>query len=174
MQPPRPCLAESPARHQHHKASIILPRMDYARRHLQLGWWSLLVFAMLGLVLESLHGFKVRLYLDVSNDTRRLMWTLAHAHGALLGAINVLFGLMLRVSPSIADARQYRVSRLLIGATILLPLGFFLGGVSFYAGDPGLGILLLPVGALLLLAALYLIARASARTPAEKLSKRKA
>jgi hypothetical protein len=148
--------------------------MDYARRHLQIGWWSLLVFAMLGLVLESLHGFKARLYLDVSNDTRRLMWTLAHAHGALLGAVNVLFGLMLRVSPSIADARQHMVSRLLIGATILLPLGFFLGGVSFHAGDPGLGILLLPVGAMLLLAALYLIARASARPPADKGSKRRA
>jgi hypothetical protein len=147
--------------------------MDCARRHLQIGWWSMLVFAMLGLVLESLHGFKVRMYLDVSNDTRRLMWTLAHAHGTLLGAVNVLFGLTLRVSPSIAEARQQSVSKLLIGATILLPLGFFLGGVSFYAGDPGLGILLLPVGAMLLLPALYLIARASAQPPAEKGSQRR-
>jgi hypothetical protein len=57
------------------------------------------------------------------------------------------------------DARQRLVSRLLVGATILLPSGFFLGGVSFYAGDPGLGILLLPVGATMLLAGLYLIAR---------------
>jgi hypothetical protein len=147
--------------------------MDYARRHLQIGWWSMLVFAMLGLVLESLHGFKVRLYLDASNDTRRLMWTLAHAHGTLVGAINVLYGLTLRVSPSIAEARQQSLSKLLVGATILLPLGFFLGGVSFYAGDPGLGILLLPVGAMLLLAALYSIARASAQPPAEKGSKRR-
>ena len=146
--------------------------MDYARRHLQIGWWSMLVFATLGLVLESLHGFKVRFYLDVSNDTRRLMWTLAHAHGTLVGAINVLFGLTLGVSPSIAEARQQSLSKLLIGATILLPLGFFLGGVSFYAGDPGLGILLLPVGAMLLLAALYSIARASAQPPVEKGSKR--
>jgi hypothetical protein len=147
--------------------------MDYARRHLQIGWWSMLVFATLGLVLESLHGFKVRFYLDVSNDTRRLMWTLAHAHGTLVGAINVLFGLTLRVSPSIAEARQQSLSKLLIGATVLLPLGFFLGGVSFYAGDPGLGILLLPVGAMLLLAALYSIARASAQPPAEKGPKRR-
>ena len=44
----------------------------YAMRHLRFGWWSLLVFATLGLVLESLHGFKVRAYLDVSNETRRL------------------------------------------------------------------------------------------------------
>lgn len=100
--------------------------MDYAPRYLQIGWWSLLVFAMLGLVLESLHRFKVRLYRHVSSDIRRLMWTPAHAHGALAGAINVRFGLMLRVSPSIADARQHLASRLLIGATMLLPLGFFL------------------------------------------------
>jgi hypothetical protein len=34
-----------------------------------------------------------------------------------------------------------------------MPGGFFLGGLVFYGGDPGLGILLLPVGALLLLLA---------------------
>src|ERR1700687_4733070 len=128
-------------------------------RHLRFGWWSLLVFATLGLVLESLHGFKVRAYLDVSNETRRLMWTLAHAHGTLLGVVNVLFGLTLRGPPSMAETRQRFVSTLLVSATVLLPLGFFLGGVVIYSGDPGLGILLLPVGAMLLLAALYLIAR---------------
>ena len=88
------------------KESTILPRLDYARRHLRLGWWSLFVFATLGLGLESLHGFKVRAYLDVSNETRRLMWTLAHAHGALLGVVNVLFGLALRTAPSMAESRQ--------------------------------------------------------------------
>ena len=70
--------------------------MDYARRHIRFGWWSLLVFASAGLVLESLHGFKVRAYLDTSNETRRLMWTLAHAHGTLLvpvGAVLLLFAL---------------------------------------------------------------------------------
>ena len=61
--------------------------MDYPRRHLRVGWWSLLLFATLGLVLESLQGFKVRAYLDVSNETRRLMWTLAHAHGTLVGIV---------------------------------------------------------------------------------------
>ena len=133
------------------------------------------MFATLGLVLESLHGFKVRAYLDVSNETRRLMWTLAHAHGALLGVVNVLFGLTLRSAPSTAESRQPFVSKLLVGATFLLPLGFFLGGVSFYAGDPGLGILLLPIGAMLLLAALFLIARADPQpTAPDKSSKRKA
>src|SRR5882672_7973847 len=54
------------------------PSIDYARRHLRLGWWSIFVFAGLGLLLESFHGFKLGAYLDVSNETRRLMWRLAH------------------------------------------------------------------------------------------------
>jgi hypothetical protein len=66
--------------------------IDYARRHARIGWWSLLVFAALGLLLESFHGFKVAAYLDVSNETRRLMWRLAHVHGTLLGVL-ILFGL---------------------------------------------------------------------------------
>jgi len=48
-----------------------------------------------------------------------------------------------------------------LGASVLLPRGFFLGGVVTHAGDPGLGILLVPVGALLLLTAIFLTARRS-------------
>lgn len=69
---------------------------DYALRHLRFGWWSLFVFITFGLILETLHAFKVRAYLDVSNDTRRLMWTLAHAHGTLLSILHVIFGLSVR------------------------------------------------------------------------------
>ena len=134
--------------------------MDYPRRHLRFGWWSLLLFATLGLVLESLQGFKVRAYLDVSNDTRRLMWTLAHAHGTLLAAINILFGLTLRVAGPAAMPRLRLMSAALIGAGILLPGGFFLGGIAFYSGDPGLGVLLVPIGGVLLLVAIFSIARA--------------
>jgi hypothetical protein len=50
-------------------------------------------------------------------------------------------------------------SRCLLGATVLLPLGFFWGGFVFYAGDPGLFIVLVPIGALLLFAAVLMIAR---------------
>jgi len=133
--------------------------LDYVRRHLRIGWSALLVFASFGLVLESLQGFKVAAYLDVSNETRRLMWRLAHAHGALLGAINILFALTLKASASTFPSAA-RISSSLVSATILLPLGFFLGGVVFYSGDPGLGVLLVPVGAALLLLALYWIASA--------------
>jgi hypothetical protein len=133
--------------------------MDYARRHLRFGWSALLVFAALGLLLESLQGFKVAAYLDVSNETRRLMWRLAHAHGGLLAAINILFALTLRASPSAAFPGVQRISTGLIASTLLLPGGFFLGGVVFYSGDPGIGVLLVPIGAVLLLVSLFWIAR---------------
>jgi hypothetical protein len=133
--------------------------MDTSRRHLRFGWWSLLLFATLGLVLESLHGFKVRAYLDVSNETRRLMWTLAHAHGTLLAVIHIVFGLTLRGGTAHALANQRLISASLYAASVLLPGGFFLGGVVFYAGDPGVGVLLVPAGAVLLLYAIFGIAR---------------
>jgi hypothetical protein len=133
---------------------------DYARRHLRFGWWSLLVFATLGLALESLHGFKVRAYLDVSNETRRLMWTLAHAHGTLLGVVHVIFALTLTAFQDLSARNLRLMSTSLVGASVLLPGGFFLGGVAFYSGDPGLGILLVPVGAVLLLTAVFFMARA--------------
>ena len=132
---------------------------DYARRHLRFGWWSLLLFATIGLVLESLHGFKVSAYLDVSNETRRLMWTLAHAHGALLSMVHVLFGLSVRVAPEMGTRDRPLISRCLIGASVVLPGGFFLGGIESYGGDPGVGVLLVPVGAAALLIALFLLAR---------------
>jgi len=133
--------------------------VDYSRRHLTFGWWSLLVFATLGLTLEALHGFKVRAYLDASNDTRRLMWTLAHAHGTALAIIHVVFGLVLRVAPDTTARSVPTISTSLIAASVLLPGGFFLGGVAFYAGDPGIGIALVPIGAASLLYAVFAIAR---------------
>jgi hypothetical protein len=136
-----------------------MTQIDYARRHLRFGWWSLFVFATLGLVLESLQGFKVRAYLDVANETRRLMWTLAHAHGTLLGVVHVIFALTVRASRDLAAQNLRPISIALIAASALLPGGFFLGGVVFYSGDPGVGVLLVPIGAILLLFALFAIAR---------------
>lgn len=134
---------------------------DYVARHLSFGWWSLFVFLLLGLTLETMHGFKIGFYLDVSNSARRLMWTLAHAHGALLSLIHIIAALVLRTFPQIATAQRMVISRTLIGASVLLPGGFFLGGVSFYSGDPGVGITLVPVGAACLTVAVFQLARTS-------------
>ena len=123
-----------------------------SRRHLRFGWSAVLVFALVGLTLETLHGFKVRWYLDASNETRRLMWTLAHAHGTLFGMLNVLYALT--VAGTAERAPHPLTSRSLIAAGVLLPAGFFLGGLAPYGGDPAPGILLVPIGALLLIAGL--------------------
>jgi hypothetical protein len=133
------------------------------RRHLSFGWWSLLVFLLLGVTLEAMHGLKLGLYLDVSNSTRRLMWTLAHAHGALIALVHVAFAATLRALPPTDPAWAGIASPSLMAASVLLPGGFFLGGVFIYGGDPGLGILLVPVGALTLAVAVFLTARAASR-----------
>ena len=100
----------------------------------------------------------MRAYLDVSNETRRLMWTLAHAHGTLLAIVHVVFGADVALRAGVA-AEPRLISTSLIAASVLLPGGFFLGGVAFYGGDPGVGVLLVPVGAVLLLFAIFSIAR---------------
>jgi hypothetical protein len=125
------------------------------RKHLRIGWTALLLFLTLGIVLESLHGFKVGFYLDVSNQTRRFMWTLAHAHGTLLALVNLAFAMTVHLLPGWSVKEKGLASTCFLGATILMPAGFFLGGVFIYGGDPGLGIFLLPVGAVMLLVAVF-------------------
>jgi hypothetical protein len=133
---------------------------DTSRLHLRVGWWSLLVFLTLGLVLEILHGFKVGLYLDVPNSTRRLVWTLAHTHGTLLSVLNLVFAMSIRLTPDWKGSSRTLASRCLLGALVLIPLGFFLGGVFIFGGDPGIGVILVPPGSLLLFISVLLTARA--------------
>lgn len=144
--------------------------LDLCKRHLSFGWWSLLFFLLLGVALETLHGFKIGFYLDVSNSTRRHLWTLAHAHGALLALVHVAFALTLRALPRPSGRWPGIASPCLVGASVLLPGGFFVGGAFVYGGDPNLGVLLVPFGAALLATAVFLTARGlaastGARTP---------
>lgn len=126
------------------------PTGNVTLQHLKWGWWSLLVFLVMGVVLETLHGFKVGAYLDVPNSTRRMMWTLAHAHGTLLSLVHIAFAVTIPHMGTGAQKSIKTVSNCLRGASILMPGGFFLGGAFIYGGDPGLGIFLLPVGAFML------------------------
>ena len=133
-------------------------------RHIRFGWFALLLFATLGIILETMHGFKIDWYLDVGNETRRLMWRLAHAHGGLLAIVNIAFALTLKaVFPPMVLPSTRAASRLLIAAAVLLPLGFFIGGVAVHGGDPSIGILLVPVGAACFIAAVALTAFAATR-----------
>ena len=154
-------------------------------RHWRWGWWTLLVASALGVALELVHALKLPFYLDPAHEVRRLMWTLAHAHGAALGLLNLALAVTLwrldasaQHEPAPAehalddmtrDAPQPqtpqtsralgRASGAMVTATICLPGGFFLGGVITHGGDPGLGIALAPVGAAALLGSLWSVAR---------------
>jgi hypothetical protein len=126
------------------------------RRHLRAGWWSLLAWLALGIVLEALHATKAALYLDVGNETRRLLFRLAHAHGTLLGLINVAYALTARAVPA---TRSPLASGCLLAALLLLPAGFLLGGVWARGGDPGIGVVLVPAGAAALVLGIGAVAR---------------
>jgi hypothetical protein len=132
------------------------------RRHLRFGWIALLVFLLLGVFLEAMHGFKVGWYLDAGEETRRLLLTLAHAHGVLLALVNLAFAATLSLVE--LDPRAVKIgSPCLLGAAILLPAGFALGGIVTYGGDPGLAIFLIPPAALLLFAGVAAVAWALIR-----------
>jgi hypothetical protein len=141
------------------------PGAALSRLHLRIGWWALLFFLSTGAVLEALHGFKLGFYLDVSNEVRRLTWTLAHAHGSLLAILNLVFAATLQLAPHWSGSSRLVASRCLIGALILLPMGFLLGGIFVHGGDPGLGVLLVPPGAALLFVAVLLAARGMGSRP---------
>jgi hypothetical protein len=131
-----------------------------ARRHLFLGWTALLVYLIFGLFLEMLHGFKAGFYLDVGNETRRLMWRLAHAHGTLLALVNVAYGLTVKAVPEASDRLA---SVCLSVALVLVPLGFFLGGIVTSGGDPGAMVFVVPPGAVALAIGTGIVARALVR-----------
>jgi hypothetical protein len=135
-------------------APAVEPALARARLHLSFGWIGLLVFVLLGIVLEALHAWKSPAYLGVGNETRRLMWTLAHAHGIGLSLVHLGFAATLGLVPGEALPRLRLASRALGWAGVLIPLGFFLGGAVTYEADPGVGVLLVPFGALALLIAL--------------------
>ena len=129
-----------------------------ARTHMAWGWWALALFTTFGLLLEAGHGLKLGWYLDVSSATRRLSFTLGHAHGTLLGVLNIVFALSLPKA-RMSALSMARASFALRAATVLMPLGFIAGGVAPYSGDPGLAIVLVPPAGALLVVALVLMAR---------------
>jgi hypothetical protein len=120
------------------------------KRTLRTGWLLLAVSLPMGVTLEALHGFKVGWYL--ASEMRRELWRLAHAHGTLLGILCLVF---VALAPAhIADGPRASIARLVRWGAVLMPLGFFAGGILNSEGDPSLGIVLSPVGAALLIAAL--------------------
>jgi hypothetical protein len=111
------------------------------------GWISLAAWISFGILIEGLIGFRTPALVD--DLVRRDMFRLAHAHGTLLNLVLIAAAICDRLEL----IRLGRFSSLgLRSAVILLPLGFLLGGLWHFKDDPGLGICLVPLGALLLLA----------------------
>ena len=128
------------------------------RRCTRIGFLLLAFSLPLGLTFEALHAMKVEVYLG--SATRREMWTLAHAHGAILGILLLVFATL--APKAFAEAKdRAAIAKLLVPGALLMPIGFLLGGVVNTEGDPSLAIVLVPVGGLLLILALL---KAAAKT----------
>ena len=93
-------------------------------------------------------------YMD--NPLRQNFFRAGHAHAGVI----VILSLLCQVLADAATLPAWLlwIARIAVPlAAILIPAGFFLGGVSHSEGDPSPGVLLVPVGALLLFVAIWLI-----------------
>ena len=124
--------------------------------HGRFGVTLLFVALAFGIVLETLHGFKAASYL--MDPVRMEFWSLAHFHGVGLALVNLVY--ISWAERSDFGVRTHSASMSLMVGSVLLPLGFLLGGIGHYGSDPGLGIFLAPVGAVLILFAIGSVALA--------------
>lgn len=114
-----------------------------------------------GIVLETLHAFKAAAYL--MDPVRREFWSLAHFHGVGLAIVNLVFISWAERSSfggEILWGSSRTASMSLMAGSVMLPLGFLLGGVGHYGSDSSLGIFLAPVGAAFILGAVGAVALA--------------
>ncbi len=120
-------------------------------RHLRASLVLVAVFMASGLWLEAMVGLRAEGWLD--DPLRREFLRLGHAHGGLLGLLNLALAWALeRLATPPSWAGKIRLAAwtgaLLVGA------GFMLGGMLHGPTDPGLPILVVPAGAMILLASL--------------------
>jgi hypothetical protein len=132
------------------------------RAHLRLGWLSLLVGVVAGVTIEGLLGFKWPALLG--DPMRRELISLAHFHAGLLGLVNLVYAGFADLQ-GLGERARRAASHALRWGSVCLPSGFLLGGLWHPEGDPGLGIALVPLGALGIAAALALQAHAAWRRP---------
>ena len=126
------------------------PAMSPAR-HLRLSLALTALFLAMGLWLEAMIGLRMSGWVD--DPLRREFLRLGHAHGGILGALNVGLGLAVeRLATPEPWASAIRkaawVGALLVGS------GFVAGGLLHGPTDPGLPILVVPAGALMLVGSL--------------------
>jgi len=119
--------------------------------HLRASLWSLAAFLAMGMWLEAMFGLRVAGVLD--DPIRREFLRLGHAHGGLLALVNVGIAWALeRLQTPQAWAVRIRLAAW-VGA-LLVGLGFVGGGLWHGPTDPGPLVLMVPAGALMLVASL--------------------
>lgn len=128
--------------------------MDPAR-HLRLSIGLIALFLASGIWLEAMIGLRAAGWVD--DELRRQFLRLGHAHGGLLGLVNVALAVaMERLATPQAWARWIRPAAL--GGAALVGLGFFVGGLWHGAEDPGPAVLVVPAGAMMLVASCVAVA----------------
>lgn len=126
-----------------------------AQRHLRLALACIAVFLATGLWLEAMYGLRAQGWVD--DSLRREFLRHGHAHGALLGLVNIALAYaMRRLRTPEGWARRIRVAAL-FGA-VLVGLGFMGGGLWHGRTDPGPLVLVVPAGAMALLASTVAVA----------------
>jgi hypothetical protein len=119
--------------------------------HLRASVVVVAVFLAMGLWLEAMYGLRAEGWID--DPLRREFLRLGHAHGGLLGLLNIgLAWTLERLATPAAWASKIRVAALL--GAVLVGVGFIAGGLLHGPTDPGLPILVVPAGAMLLLTSL--------------------
>ena len=119
-------------------------------------WFGLAFWLAFGLLIEGLIGFRSPAYLQ--DPVRRELFRLAHAHGAAFSLLLLIANLYVR--KGLSTPPGLATGSLRIG-TLLMPLGFLLGGVWHYESDPGAGIFLAPIGGLMIILGVFAIGLAS-------------
>ncbi|UJR80970.1 hypothetical protein [Sandaracinus amylolyticus] len=119
----------------------------------RVGWTALLAWALFGLALEAMHGFKIGAYLD--DALARELLVLAHAHGVGLSLVVLVFG---EAGTPLFDHGDHGAMRALHIGALIVPLAFALSSIAHPEGDPNVIVWLVPIGAVLVI---YAIARAA-------------
>jgi hypothetical protein len=130
-----------------------------ALRARRFGWTSLFVWAAFGLFLEGAQGFRLAPF--TMDELARTLVRLGHAHGVGLSLVVLVYASNGTPLLTHRDDGGASTGRLLRIAAMLVPAGFALSAIGHPEGDPNLAVLAVPLGALLLLAALASLAFAA-------------
>ncbi|MEM6290409.1 MAG: hypothetical protein AAGA54_04060 [Myxococcota bacterium] len=121
------------------------------RTHIRASLWTLAAFLAMGMWLEAMFGLRVAGIVD--DPLRREFLRLGHAHGGLLALVNLaLAWALLQLHTPALWATRVRLAAWL--GSVLVGVGFVGGGLWHGPTDPGPVVLLVPAGAMMLVASI--------------------